>query len=180
MNNDETLMILSVLKAAYPHSFKDMTKKDGEALVMLWQRMFSQESYKEVNAAISALIATRKEGYSPTIGEVKDQLQRLHSINELDESQAWALVSKACRNGLYGYRQEFAKLPPEVQRAVGAPEQLKEWAAMDADTVQSVVASNFMRNFRTQTARAKELDKLPSDVRQMIGDISNNMKLIGE
>lgn len=178
MTNNETLMILSVLKAAYPHSYKDMTKKDGEALVMLWQRMFSDESYEEVNAAISALIATRKEGYSPTVGEVKDQLQKLHSVNELDEQQAWALVSKACSNGSYGYKQEFEKLPPDIQRAVGVPEQLREWARMDADTVQSVVASNFMRNYRATKARQKELQKLPSEVKQMIGSV--NIKQIGD
>ena len=87
------------------------------------------------------------------------------------------MVSKACSNGIYGYREEFAKLPPEVQRAVGAPEQLREWAMMDSDTVQSVVASNFQRNYRASQTRAREQAKLPPNVLQMIAGVSERMML---
>ena len=179
MTADETIKILATLKAAYPHSFKDLTKRDAEAMIDLWTMMFSAESYAEVNAAIGALISTRTVGFSPTVGEVKEKLQSLKASNILPEQEAWALVSKACSNGLYGYKKEFAKLPPEVQRAVGAPEQLREWAKMDADTVQSVVASNFMRNYRTQQARDKERAMLPPEIQTMIGGLSDSMKLIG-
>jgi hypothetical protein len=177
MNKTETKMILSVIKAAYPHSFKDMTRKDAEAMVALWERSFAGDPYDMVNAAVAALIVTRTAGYSPTVGEVKEQIQKLSSVNELSEIEAWALVSKACANGLYGYRKEFAKLPPEVQRAVGSPEQLRDWAMMEAEVVQSVVASNFMRNYRTRLARDKELAMLPPDVRNLISNTVDRLKL---
>lgn len=177
MNRTETLKILTVLRAAFPHSFKDT---DVETTVTLWARMFATDPYEAVDAAVSALIATRTVGYSPTIGEVKERMQQMSSSFELSEDAAWAMVSKACSNGLYGYRTEFEKLPPEVQRAVGAPEQLREWAQMDTETVQSVVASNFMRNYRTRSAREKEMAMLPPDVRVMIAGVADGMKLIGE
>ena len=178
MSIEETLMILAVLKAAYPHAFKGMTRKDGEAMAQLWRRQFENESYSEVDAAVNALISTRTAGYSPTIGEVKEQIQRIRKNNDLDELAAWALVSKACCNGIYGYREEFAKLPPDVQRAVGTPEQLKEWAQMDVETVQSVVASNFQRSYRTTVARRKDFDKLPASVQDVVKQISGNMKML--
>lgn len=178
MDRTETIKILAVMKAAYPHAFKDMTKLDGEAMLSLWERMFRDESYTEVNAAVASLISTRTVGYSPTVGEVKEQIQKLKKHDVLDEGQAWALVSKACRNGSYGYREEFAKLPPEIQRAVGAPEQLKAWAAMDAETVESVVASNFRKTYRTQTERDKETAMLPSEVKQMLAGVTRG--LLGE
>lgn len=178
MSIEETLMILAVLKAAYPHAFKGMTRKDGEAMAQLWLRQFASESYAEVDAAVNALIATRTAGYTPTIGEVKEQIQRIRKNNDLDELAAWALVSKACCNGIYGYREEFAKLPPDVQRAVGTPEQLKEWAQMDVETVQSVVASNFQRSYRTTVARRKDFDKLPASVQDVVKQISGNMKML--
>ena len=178
MSIEETLMILAVLKAAYPHAFKGMTRKDGEAMAQLWRRQFENESYSEVDAAVNALISTRTAGYSPTIGEVKEQIQRIRKNNDLDELAAWALVSKACSNGLYGYKEEFAKLPPDVQRAVGTPEQLKEWAQMDVETVQSVVASNFQRSYRTTVARRKDFDKLPASVQDVVLQISGNMKML--
>ena len=92
---------------------------------------------------------------------------------------AWALVSKACSNGIYGYREEFAKLPPEVQRAVGAPEVLREWAMMESDTVQSVIASNFQKNYRATQERQKELEKLPQNVRDMLAGVAGNL-MIGD
>lgn len=178
MNTDETAMVLSVLKAAYPHAFQNLSKKDAEAMLTLWATMFQAESYAEVNAAVGALISTRTVGYSPTIGEVKEQVRRLHHHNDIDDASAWALVSKACRNSSYHSREEFAKLPPEVQRAVGSPEQLKQWAGMDAETVESVIASNFKRSFRVQAERAAEVEKLPPQIRQMLGNTP--MKMIGD
>ena len=178
MDRTQTALILSVLKAAYPHAFKDMTKHDGEAMLNLWAAMFTEESYEEVNAAVGALISTRTVGFSPTIGEVKEQIRKLHHHADIDENAAWVLVSRACRNGSYHSVEEFNKLPPEVQRTVGSPEQLKQWAAMDADTVESVVASNFKRAFRVQAERAAEVSKLPPQIRQMLGSI--DMKMIGD
>ena len=180
MTTDETTKILATLKAAYPHSFKDLTRRDAEAMIYLWAVMFAAESYEEVNAAVGALISTRTVGFSPTVGEVKEKLQSLKAANVLPEQEAWSLVSKACANGLYGYKKEFAKLPPEVQRAVGAPEQIREWAKMDEDTVQSVVASNFMRNYRAQQTREKERAMLPPEIQKVLGGIAENMKMLGE
>lgn len=180
MTEDDAVKILATLKAAYPHSFKDLTKKDAEAMIDLWTMMFAAESYAEVSAAIAALISTRTGGYSPTVGEVKEKLNSLRTANALSEQDAWALVSKACSNGLYGYKKEFAKLTPDVQRAVGAPEQLREWAKLDVETVQSVVASNFMRAYRANQAREKEISMLPPDIRKMIGGVAEGMKMLDE
>ena len=177
MTKEETVKILAILKAAYPHSFKDMTKLDAEAMVNLWARMFAAESPEEVGVAVDALIATRTAGYSPTPGEVKEQIRKLKQKEELDESAAWALVSKACSNGIYGYKEEFAKLPKAVQDAVGAPEQLRAWAMMDADTVESVVASNFQRNYRTRQARDREMEKLPPNVQNFISGLADSLRL---
>lgn len=179
MTREDTVKLMTMLKAAYPHSYKGLTKPDAEAMLALWQRLFSGDDPAEVFAAVDALISTRTVGYSPTPGEVKEQMQKLKRSNDLDELAAWALVSKACRNGLYGYREEFAKLPPDVQTAVGAPEQLRAWAMMDTDTVESVVASNFQRNYRVRQARQKELEKLPSNVMGFIQQVSNNLMIGG-
>lgn len=176
MTREETLQVLSILKAAYPHSFMKMTKLDAEAMVTLWCRQFEAEDAKAVGMAVDALIATRREGYSPTIGEVKEQLHRIRkSGTELSDSEAWALVEKACRNGLYGFRQEYERLPEAVRRAVGAPEQLKAWAAMDEETVNSVVASNFRKTYRTVQQREKENSMLPAGVRAFSAALAENL-----
>lgn len=176
MNRQETVRILSVLKAAYPHAFKDITRIDAEAMLNLWEMMFASETYEEVNAAVCALIATRAAGYSPTVGEVKEQIRKLHTTQEIDDSAAWALVSKACRNSSYHSREEFEKLPAEVQRAVGSPEMMKQWAAMDSEVVESVIASTFKKTYRVQAEREAEIGKLPPQIKELLGE--NNFKMI--
>ena len=93
----------------------------------------------------------------------------------LSETEAWALVSKAIRNGIYGYQEEYDKLPPTVRAAVGRPEQLKEWAMMDVGETESVVASNFMRGFRTVQKRDRETAMIPESVRTLISGVTQAM-----
>ena len=179
MNREETLAILAVLKLAYPSAFRDLGRTDAEATVRLWQKHFADVPYEEADLAVSLLIDTRGPGYTPTIGEVKNLLRGLRAPEGLGAEEAWALVSKACRNGLYGSREEFAKLPPEVRSAVGSPERLRAWAAMDRETVESVVASNFMRGYRAHAAREKELALLPAAMRGLAGSLAGSPGMPG-
>lgn len=178
MNRKATEMILATLAVAYPHAYSKTTDADAEPMIQLWMRQFEGFGGKEVGAAVDALIATRTQGYAPTIGEIKEQIVKLRQKEALSESEAWALVAKACRNGLYGYRTEFEKLPPEVQRAVGRPEQLRDWAMLDTDELQTVVASNFMRGFKIRQARDVEEAKLPPAVKSFISATADALKMI--
>jgi len=86
------------------------------------------------------------------------------------------LVAGALRNSVYGADDEFRKLPPAVQRTVGSPSQLKEWALMDAETVQSVVASNFQRSFQVCQKREDDYQKLPGAVKSFIAELAGKME----
>lgn len=168
MNLSEATMVLAVIRAAYPHSFRDMKPDDAMATAQLWAKMFDKEPYEAVNAAVETLIATRQVGYSPTIGEVKEKLRSLVKTDELNDAQAWALVTKACKNGLYGYKQEFEKLPPPVQKAVGSAEQLRDWSMMDEETFQSVIGSNFKKTFKIVEERERQDALMPESVRSVV------------
>ena len=168
----ETQGILALIKAAYPSFYRDMPKADLMAAVNLWQTQFADYDFKLVNAALHALIATQKEGYPPTIGAVKEQIAKLTAPHQLNEAEAWALVSRAARNGAYGYREEFARLPAEVQHVIGTAEQLRAWALMDADEVESIVASNFMRAFRAAAKQEKENRALPESIKAVLPEFS--------
>lgn len=177
MDRDQVIQVLATLKAAFPHSFQRMGRKDAEAMINLWLRQFESEDPAAVSAAVDSLISTREAGYSPTIGEIKAQLHRLRTAGQLSEADAWALVEKACRNGIYHSQEEFDRLPAEVQRAVGGPEQLKAWAMMDSETVNSVVASNFRKSYAVAQERAKQNAMLPQNVRDLIAGVADSMAL---
>lgn len=167
MNRQETISVLAILRAAFPSFYRGMGRQDLESIVDLWEDMFRDDDPKLVAGAVKALIATQTEGFPPTIGAVKDKLKTLCQPKGLTEQEAWSLVSKALANGTYGAKEEFAALPPEVQSVVGSPNQLRDWAAMDVDTVQSVVASNFQRSYRIRAKEARDWAALPGDIKAL-------------
>ena len=116
MNKVETKKIMAILWAAYPGFYAKAGDMDKDAAVKLWQECFEEEPYDLVSAAVYALIKTRPNSFPPTIGEVTAQIQRLTKPDEMTELEAWNLVAKALRNSFYGAAEEFAKLPPIVQR----------------------------------------------------------------
>lgn len=179
MTYDETLTIMSVLKAAYPAYYRGMNRQDAEAAVALWAEMFADEPAQIVALAVKSLIATDTKGFPPHIGAVKDSIVKLKQPNEMTEAEAWALVSNATRNSAYHSQEEYDKLPPVVQRIVGSPMQLREWAMMDTDTLQSVVASNFQRSYKARAAKEREFLALPSEIQQLSARLAAGMALPG-
>lgn len=159
--------ILTLIQVEYPHSFERLDERQMALKAELWEREFEADDPKEVYTAVRMIFESGAR-FAPNIGEIRAKMQMLRKKDSLTEQQAWVLVSKATKNSAYHSEAEFAKLPPEVQKAVGSPEQLKAWAIMDADTVESVVASNFMRSFKSVAARQAELDLYPASLREII------------
>lgn len=178
MNRTETLQILSVLKAAYPDFYRNMDRRDAEAVVNLWADMFTDDKIEIVAAAVKALIASDEKQYRPPhIGAVKGYIRKLTKPDEMTEAEAWGLVRKATGNSIYDSRKEFDKLPPILQRLVGSPNQLREWAMMDSDEFQTVVASNFQRSYRAKSAAEREYQAIPADVRAIAESLSGKLAL---
>ena len=181
MTREQMLDLLVVMQAAYPSFYKGMTQKQADAVLDLWATMFADDPIEVVAMAVKSHIANDKKGFPPHIGAIKDAIIKLKQPNEMTEMEAWALVRKALGNGIYGAQKEYDALPPILQRLVGSPNQLREWAMMDEDVVASVVASNFQRSYKARAANERELMALPSDVRQMMAQLSAgmDMKLLG-
>ena len=176
MNYEETLAIMGVLKAAYPQYYRDMKRNEAESVVSLWAELFKDDPANMVAAAVKAYIASDTKGFPPHIGAIKDAIVKIKAPKSMTEQEAWLMVKNATRNGLYGSVEEFDKLPPICQKLVGCPSQLREWAMMDSDTLNSVVASNFQRSYKVMEKREKERLALPSDVRDIMAQLSGGFK----
>lgn len=175
MNRSETAQILTIMQLNYPDTFRMMSDQTLLGLVDLWQRMFAEESAELVRAAVEAHIRTSTDRYMPNVGIIKEEIRRLTSQNEMTEGEAWAKISRALENGSYGAEEEFKKLPRVLQRVVGSPSQLREWAQMDIETVQSVVASNVQRSFRAISKRESEWAKLPAGYRERMQRLAGSI-----
>lgn len=71
-------------------------------------------------------------------------------------------------------KEEFSKLPPLVQKAVGTPDNLRNWSQTNLESVETVIQSNFLRAYRVEAHRAAEISKMPSDIKTMIENTSQN------
>lgn len=170
MTREETKKIIRIMCDCYPN-YKPM---DLSETVDVWTMMLSEHTYHQISMALKAYILTDTSGFAPTIGQLVEKAHDISRPNKMSEMEAWAIVSKAIRNGTYHSVDEFVKLPPEIKRAVGTPEQLFVWAT-DEEYNEQVVSSNFMRSYRQVVAQERDFEKLPSDVRKMVEAASNEL-----
>ncbi len=159
----EAKKIIAVMLVSFPN-FKPT---DVDSMAETWADMLSEYSYSQVSMALKAYIVSDTSGFAPAIGQLVGKIKTISQPQELNEMEAWSLVSRAIRNSTYNSVEEFAKLPPMVQKAVGLPNQLRTWA-MDENYNEQVASSNFIKCYRTEVARSQELSKMPSDVRKII------------
>ena len=146
-----------------------------ENAMRLWYSELKDIPYQLAHTALRKYVSTNK--FAPTIADIREQVAELNDQNEedLNETAAWSLVLKAIRRSAYYSEEEFAKLPPVVQRAVSSPRQLREWATLedvDGKTL-TVIQSNFQRTFRAEQQRERERNKLSPDVLKLMRPLNN-------
>ena len=164
MRIEEARKIIAVMLVSYPN-FKPI---DTELMATTWADMLNEYSYEQVSVALKCYITTDTSGFAPSIGQLIDKLKTVEQPQELNELQAWGLVRKAINNSGYHSEEEFAKLPPLVQKAVGTPGQLKQWGLSDIESIETVAQSNFMRTYRAVAKREDEVSRMPKEIRQLI------------
>lgn len=170
MNRDETKQILMRIQSTFPNW---KPQSDLRFVVEAWHEYLSDYNYDQVRAALKAFVLSDVGGFGPNPGQLIGMIDRLGNSEELNEMEAWSLVSKALRNGYYGAEQEFEKLPPIVQKTVGSPSQLRNWSQTDSDSVENVIQSNFMRTYRQELAKNREIRKIPQDTRLALEQSKN-------
>lgn len=174
MTKLEVAELMTMLQANYPDSFRGQADIIVAAKVKLWHDMFKHHPKEVVNAAAIAFMATDTKGFMPNVGQIMEQIQRMDRKDDRTPSEAWSLVYKAIKNSTYWSEEEFKKLPEDVQRFVGHPDQLRDWALMDAEVIQSVIASNFQKSFKVRQENDRNYAKLPAEVKQFVARLSDS------
>lgn len=167
MERHETQKILTVLKVNYPNTFRKFTREESEAYLDLWAEAFKHDYSELVVAAVKAIIYSDVREFAPNIAQVKQMMLKLAQPEELTEQEAWSIAYKAVCNSIYDAEREFQKLPKAVQSTIGSPEILRDWAKTDIETVNSVIASNFMRSYKVRVKQLAESELLPHEVKSI-------------
>lgn len=148
-------------------------------LVDAWEFFLQDYTYEAIALALKTFVNTSGKGFAPSIDQLISLTKKTVEVNQLSELQAWSLVRKAINNASYHSEEEYAKLPELVQRTIGNPAQLREWALTDLQSVETVVASNFQRTYRAMCVREREMATMPKEVLQALGYNASPMMLEG-
>jgi hypothetical protein len=170
MTREQVGKLLMTIQAYYPN----YNPPDKEITLNAWYIMLAEYPEELVLQALRACIATNTSGFAPDVGQIMSKIQTISQPQELDGMAAWGLVSKALRNGTYGAVEEFNKLPPLVRQAVGMPDNLKNWATSDYQTIETVIQSNFLRTYETVVKRANEINRMPDNIKSLIEKTNAN------
>lgn len=149
MTKQEFTTLVRGMKAAY----SDPKFLPDEYAVTVWYGMLKDIPYKDASKAITDIMRTSP--YPPTIADITQKVYQANAKEEMSGPEAWSCVRKAIQNSNYSSEQEFAKLPRSVQKAIGTSANLRELAAMDAQTVESVEQSHFIRAYRAVLDRER-------------------------
>lgn len=172
MTRDEFAILVKSMKAVYTQpSF--IPDKDA---FNVWYELLKNIDYKILSFGLKKYMMTERR--EPTPSDLIACAQNLVGGKELNETEAWNLVSKAIRNSTYNSEEEFLKLPETVQRAVSSPGQLWEWATSENIDGKwlSVIQSNFQRSYRAELQKERERKKLSPDLLRII----DNAKVGGD
>lgn len=166
MTVEEFAQLADAIKTYFPRDNMLPTEESME----LWYDMLKDLDYKSAYFGLKKYVSLNK--FPPAISDIRECAASISEPEELNEMEAWALVREAISNSIYNSIEEFAKLPPLVQKAVGLPGQLRIWA-LDEDYSESVTSSNFIKTYRIVLARQEEDKKIPLQVRKLIENTYN-------
>lgn len=168
MTRNETSKIVYTLKAAYTKYYEHYTVQDYDNLISVWESVLEDYTYEQVSIGLNIYMRSDTKGFPPSAGQIIDCITKLTPQNDMTALEAWHLVYKAIGNSTYHSDDEFAKLPEMCQRAVGSPANLREWAQMDTEKVNTIEQSHFIRSYDAVKQRTQDMAKIPERTRNLI------------
>ena len=127
MTRDETIKVLALLKAAYPNSYKGMTKEEAMGTISIWTMQFESVPVDIMLMAINRLISNKP--FPPAISEVKLELHSLHWDAFSEFHQDWNCLTpeqEARYRRIYNETEKYKysrNLEPSIREIVLGSEQ---------------------------------------------------------
>jgi len=161
VTQEQFRILVKAMKAVYSDP-KFIADNDA---FMTWYAMLNDLTYEQLSEAIKAYMQT--EVFIPTIAGIRNKVVELQPEG-LNPQEAWGMVRNAVSRSGYYYAEEFEKLPKEVQKAVGVAENLRDWSQIEMSTLDTVVYSQFLKNYSTVQKRGRFMDQLSAEARERL------------
>lgn len=158
--------LLHMMVASYPNFRPDNMVETMKA----WNFLLDEYPDAVMANAFKEYLKTDKSGFPPSINQLIAIVSKPVETVFMNEVEAWSLVSNALRRSAYYAEEEFSKLPPEVQKALGSPTMLRAWS-LDEEFNEDVAMSNFLKTYRVVVEREKNTLKTnPQKVLELYGN----------
>ena len=146
MTTENVKSILALLMANYSNSFKNVAKKDMGLIVKTWETQFKDYTLDEVFNAIMSIIANDTSNFAPSIGRIKDELNKKYKESVTPSEEAWSIVlNKASCNPIKA-RANFETLPGNIKKAVKHPKFLESLGNANING-QGTFKKDFVKNY---------------------------------
>lgn len=174
MTERETAKIIALLREYY----RDTVSTTETAKVKAWHMLLCDYEYADAQRAVLDLAYSYKNDFMPTPARLIETIRSAKAADSLSAQEAWNLVSKAVsRTDWFNPSKQFDALPPEVQRAIGNANMLKEWGMVDVDTFNTVIYSNFLKAFNAQRERDRTRELLSGPAAMEIRDLADKLAM---
>ena len=174
MTREDVQKLLMMISAAFPN-FKVENKTET---INTWLMLTEEYKPEEMLLAFKSYCKSNDSGFAPSVPKLIAELDKVNDLVEMDVLTAWGLVRKAIGRSTYNSADEFAKLPPTVQKAVGSAEVLRSWA-LDEDYSEGVVMSAFRENYKRVCQRERDYQKMPEPMKVLVDNTLKSMGRIG-
>lgn len=147
MNKEETQKILTILRVNYPNNFKSVANKnDMDLIVDTWDIQFKSYTLDEVFNAIMSIIAIDTSGFAPSIGRVKDELNKKYKDSVMTDEEAWSIVLNSAKCNPTKAKSNFEALPGNIKKAVKHPKFLESLGNANISS-QGTFKKDFVKNY---------------------------------
>lgn len=171
MSREEIQDLLISIQSLYPN----WKPENKTATVNAWHWALEEYPAPEVKAALQMYVKTNNTGFAPSVSQIINGIYKPMEKDTLSEGEAWSLVKRAIQDGNYHAEERYNELPPLVQKAVGSPNMIHQWAGTDSDEVNTVIMSNFQRSYKTIVQREQENVRINPVIAGLIDATSQKM-----
>lgn len=176
MTREETKMIITMLSSVYINEFSRLKEEQVKQMIDTWAVILEDEDANKIATVTKAYLKSNTSAFMPTPAMLINLAYDLFTPKGMTEQEAWNTLYKAICNSGYNAQYEYDHLPLEI-KPLCTPSQLREWGMMNIETLNTVVASNFMRSFKAKEKQRTDYAKLPNETKSLISELNVNMKL---
>lgn len=169
MKFEDFLKIIAAAETYYPKA--NVFPKDDAGL-QLWFNELEEFDYDTMKQGLRDYARTNE--FPPCLCHFIDFAMATEEAEYMSPEEAWGLVYKAICNSSYNSHEEFAKLPEEIQEAVGSPWNLKEMASCSMDIINKNDRINFLISYKQIIQRKQKCSRKAKATKENIAMLTEN------